>query len=802
MPLLWRCYLALVAAVVAVALNETSLLLEGVRLQTKLQALPEAKAVYATILEQNPRCADAWQLLGTVAVQEGDLAVGEKHFAHALTLETEPEKAAVVHCNLAEARRLQEKYDQHTVDHARTGMALHPTEFCRFVLARIYVGQRQPARAVSLLEAIVASRPAHSDAWHTLGLVHLSAKRLEPAARSFRRLIAVDATDPRGYIGHGLVLQAAGRLPQALEDFFRALALAPDDFHAALLVATVLHQMGRMDDAIDRYEALVARKPASAAVLNNLGAALLHAKHRNDGDAAVSYLRRAIALDPGHVQSYGNLKAYYAERGNLTQAVAMLREAYAVSGNDLYRLEEVLLLPQVYESHEHLVAARARFDASLDALLQEDLVFGDFFDVRFACRILPGKLAEIRPPFYLVYHGLNDRCLLEKLVQLYRRTVPALGFEAPQVALPRAAGCIRVGFMSKFFVRNHAHGLLLRGVLAGLDRRVFCVYLLVLPDASDTLDPRLAAAVDYVVVLSLHVASVQQDVAALALDALVFVDVMSEPLNYFVSFARLAPVQVLFWGNPTTSGNDQIDYFVSGELLEALPDGDDAYTEQVVLLAGLGIWYDPPEVPTLLGHRADYGLSPGWTIYMCAQSIFKLVPAFDEVLASILAQDPRGHVVLVHGRQAAWTAQYLSRLGRTLPTALLARVHLVPRVAGHDPYMRLLSVADVVLHPFPFGGSKTSAEAIALALPMVVYQSPLLRARMAAAFFTCMGLDRYIARTPADYIALALRLGTNATLRAEMSAVLRARSPLLWRRHDVVAEWSQFLFNAVRQARD
>jgi predicted O-linked N-acetylglucosamine transferase (SPINDLY family) len=31
---------------------------------------------------------------------------------------------------------------------------------------------------------------------------------------------------------------------------------------------------------------------------------------------------------------------------------------------------------------------------------------------------------------------------------------------------------------------------------------------------------------------------------------------------------RLAPVQVLFWGNPVTSGSPSIDYFVSADVME------------------------------------------------------------------------------------------------------------------------------------------------------------------------------------------------------------------------------------------
>jgi protein O-GlcNAc transferase len=66
----------------------------------------------------------------------------------------------------------------------------------------------------------------------------------------------------------------------------------------------------------------------------------------------------------------------------------------------------------------------------------------------------------------------------------------------------------------------------------------------------------------------------------------------SEPSTHFLGHARLAPVQVLFWGNPMTSGNSAIDYFISGDRLEhpyrtLLHDDDEPYTEQVVSLCDI-----------------------------------------------------------------------------------------------------------------------------------------------------------------------------------------------------------------------
>ena len=86
------------------------------------------------------------------------------------------------------------------------------------------------------------------------------------------------------------------------------------------------------------------------------------------------------------------------------------------------------------------------------------------------------------------------------------------------------------------------------------------------------------------------------------------------------------------------------------------------YTEQVVLLDGQGIWYDQPQLPESWEHRATFGLDDDWTIYLCAQSVFKMHPTMDKVFAHILQRDPQGHIVFLQGRRKRWTEIFKARL--------------------------------------------------------------------------------------------------------------------------------------------
>ena len=64
------------------------------------------------------------------------------------------------------------------------------------------------------------------------------------------------------------------------------------------------------------------------------------------------------------------------------------------------------------------------------------------------------------------------------------------------------------------------------------------------------------------------------------LDVLIFPDVGMEPFTLYLSFARLARVQMAWWGHPVTTASPTMDYFISLE--DELDEAQEHYTEQLV----------------------------------------------------------------------------------------------------------------------------------------------------------------------------------------------------------------------------
>jgi protein O-GlcNAc transferase len=269
-------------------------------------------------------------------------------------------------------------------------------------------------------------------------------------------------------------------------------------------------------------------------------------------------------------------------------------------------------------------------------------------------------------------------------------------------------------------------------------------------------------------------------------------------LTYFLAFARLAPVQCVSWGHPDTTGIANLDYFLSCDAME--PDGADAhYSETLVRLPGPTVYYPRPIFDARLKNRAELGLDGTAHLYVCPQSLFKFHPDFDPVLVEILRRDPNGRLVLVQGAHRHIDDLLIERLTRDAPD-IATRIVLLPALNRSD-FVALLAASEVMLDPLHYSGGNTSLEAFAVGTPIVTWPGAFMRGRHTYGFYKLMGLADCIARDMADYVAIALRLGTDPAWRATVSRRIRDASGVLYENADTVRALEDFLVDAVARAR-
>jgi CRISPR-associated protein Csy1 len=307
----------------------------------------------------------------------------------------------------------------------------------------------------------------------------------------------------------------------------------------------------------------------------------------------------------------------------------------------------------------------------------------------------------------------------------------------------------------------------------------------------------IAAAADtFRHVASRPLAAIARQVIADKLDVLVFPEVGMHP--DIVSFAamRLAPVQVMGWGHPTTSGSTSMDWYLSPQPMEPA-NAQAQYAERLALLPGLGTRY---EMPPLEGarSRAEFGLPEDRTLYLVPQSLFKIHPDNDALLARVLAADDRGTVVMFASTHEESTRALRVRVDGVLAAHGVdpARITMLKPDLQHAAYMRLNAVCDVMLDTMHWSGGNTSIDAIAAGLPIVTLPGALMRGRQSAAMLGMLGLDELVASDAEDFVRKAVVLGRDAARRAELSTRIGNRRDALFGRDEPIRALEDFLAKA------
>lgn len=602
-----------------------------------------------------------------------------------------------------------------------------------FANATRWLAEGDYVRAEPGFRAILEHDPAHRPSCNNLAACLFGLGRHAEALHLFGRLAGNSPEDAMAHYNAGRCLRELGDMEQAARAYRQAISLRPDYREARENLANLLADLGRPDEALPLYE---------------LG----------------------MAADPERADNYRQAALQLRERGqpgDLERARQVLDQAIGreVSGADALRLVRSLLMPPIAGSRAEIDSLRSDLERSLARFESAPLKIAD-------------PLAEVgMVPFFLAYHGEDDRQLNERLARVLRHASPGLRFEkARRMAARRARPRIGVvtahagpHTVSRYFTSS------IRALERHADVRTYYVGQewrsqfdgASLP-ARGQLPADLAAS---------RVALAEED-----LDVLIYPEIGIHPQPWFLAHARLAPVQIALYGQPVTTGIPTIDFFVSHAGSE--PPGASAhYTESLLMLPEQvspacmeARHFDVPRRT-----RADFGLPEGRHLYLCAQSLFKVHPDFDALAAQLLHADPEAELLLFATR-GHWGERALARIQGAASHADhggRSRIRMLPFLPLPE-FMALAACCDVALDTPQYSGGATSYDCLQAGLPIVSWPGRFMRARQTTALYRHMGIDELVVSDAGAYVAVAQRVASDRREQRRLRDEIVSRLPRLF----------------------
>jgi len=99
-----------------------------------------------------------------------------------------------------------------------------------------------------------------------------------------------------------------------------------------------------------------------------------------------------------------------------------------------------------------------------------------------------------------------------------------------------------------------------------------------------------------------------------------------------------------------------------------------------------------------------------------------------------------------------------------------------------DEYFRSYAAVDIALDTTPYSGGTTTCDTLWMGVPVVTLAGERSASRSAASILHTLGLKDWIAHSPEEYVAVALRAARAPDILASLRATLRRRmraSPLM-----------------------
>jgi protein O-GlcNAc transferase len=253
---------------------------------------------------------------------------------------------------------------------------------------------------------------------------------------------------------------------------------------------------------------------------------------------------------------------------------------------------------------------------------------------------------------------------------------------------------------------------------------------------------------------------------------------------------RLAPLQVVNNSSCVTSGMPEIDLYVSGVLTE-VAGAEANFTERLGLVPGPthAFQYEVDRAePTEGWTRERLGLPEDAVVFVTAANYFKIIPEMQHAWARLLAAVP-GSRLLVHPFNPNWSSKYpinrfCSSFDRILTEHGVTSDRLLVSTAkfpSRNDVKELLSVGDIYLDSFPFGGVNSLIDPLELGIPAIAWEGQTFRARMGSSLLRSVGLDELVATDEKSYLDIAIALANAPARRTELAAKIREameRSPI------------------------
>ncbi|NWF97986.1 MAG: tetratricopeptide repeat protein [Nitrospirae bacterium] len=637
-------------------------------------------------------------------------------------------------------------------------------------------------QSIKICESIIANEPLNPYILEFLGIIYHKKGDLQSAIKYIKKAAEIKPDSIETLINLGTLLEQHGKYHEALECYNKVLQINPESIIAKNKSGLIFLKTGQFSEAVSVFEKLSEIHPTYENFFN-LGISYYK---NNDIDNSLASFRKVIKLKPDFLDAYINIESILREKGlpgeaeyyhnlatKIKDSLNTLNTLYN-SKCDVYRdlsdkwIKCMSSFPIIYSDEDEILKVRENYINLLQDL--SNTILNSSTD---EIKILYDYIGKYKP-FYLPYQGLNDK----ELQKIYGNAVHKIVLSRyPFLENNSFYGFnikkdkIRIGIVSGFFYYHSVWKIPIKGWIENLDKTKFTLYGYHTNLKKDNETNYARKCFNQFVEDILDFELLFKKIIDDCIDILIYPEIGMDSLSLKLAAVRLAPVQCASWGHPETSGLPTIDYYLSGELIEP-PDADNHYSETLIRLPNLSVFYNPPEFQKINMTRESFGLRKNSIIYHCCQALYKFLPQYDNIFPQI-AREVRDCQFVFSSFPFIPDAleKFRLRIYKAFQKYKLNAEKFVVFLPQLNPsqYHALNHLADIFLDCIGWSGCNSVLEALSCNLPVITMPGNLMRSREGTAILKLIDLKTTIANSIEEYINLAIKLGNDSDLRGKIS---------------------------------
>ncbi len=587
----------------------------------------------------------------------------------------------------------------------------------RVALADVLRTADAPGAAISYCREGLALTPDEPALWRALGLAELAKDQGANARDAFERALALAPADAETHYNHGVALQTLKRNAGALRAYQRALVLDPVMTAAEYNIGVIFRDQGRVDAAIAAFAQVLARSP----------------KHVQAHHALCETLLEASRFEEW-LQAFRRFEAHCPNALSLAVQALQARQYMGdLSGVDHY-LERL-------RRDEFVPASETELADCLESLLHLEL----YFDV-------------------------DPRDMLG-LYRAYRAVAPRV-YGAPLAASPsRRPGRIRIGYVSGD-LRNHVMGKMMWQAVSRHDRERFELFFYSLSQSNDDWTERFRVLGDHFE--SLAGKSEREAAARIALDDIdLLVDLSTHTRGAMPGILALKParVQLTHVASAGSVGLSTIDFKLTDAFAD-LPENEAHQDEELLIMRGCAYPYRhvaPPNAHRY--HRQSLGIAADAVVVGAFVNPIKLSRRCLSLWREVLERVPQAVLAI-----SPLSPQLVDVYRRLFASVAISAERMIVLPAGTDDgdNQARYHVVDFTLDTMPYGGVNGTLESLDMGVPVVTLCGKRHGERTSYSILANLGVTDTVAQSGSEYVAIAVRLATDAAFMAKVREAIHA----------------------------